>query len=142
MFLIKKSTGFDENIKFEENVNLDKKSNLTKQSNLTKMSMFPPPPPPPPILWMWYLIFSGPKRNFGKPKGSRLYHGIVTVLIWMLNWQHQQLQGENILCGDTSTRQFIPSHPIPTQQMAHRFRQFFTILTKFDNSDKKLQFPT
>ena len=56
MFLIKKSTGFDENIKFEENVNLDKKSNLTKQSNftkmsnLTKMSMFPPDSPETLIL--------------------------------------------------------------------------------------------
>ncbi len=30
MFLIKKSTGFDENIKFEENVNLDKKIKFDK----------------------------------------------------------------------------------------------------------------
>ena len=30
MFLIKKSTVFDRNIKFEENVNFDKKSNFTK----------------------------------------------------------------------------------------------------------------
>ena len=52
---------------------------------LQKMSKFPPAPPPPPILWMCYLIFSGPKWNLSKPKGNRLYNEIVTVVIWMLS---------------------------------------------------------
>ena len=47
---------------------------------LQKMSKFPPAPPPPPILWMCYLIFSGPKWNLSKPKGNRLYNEIVTAL--------------------------------------------------------------
>ena len=66
---------------------LTKKSNLTKMSNLTKISidknlnwqksqfwdkcqllLYPPPPPPPPIVYIWYHIFSVPKRNFEKTK--------------------------------------------------------------------------
>ena len=66
--------------KLTKKSNLMKKSNLTKMSNLRKISklrksqflIYPPPPPPPPILWIWYLIFAGPKRNFEKPKGNRL----------------------------------------------------------------------
>ena len=44
---------FDKNIKFETYV---------------KFQIYPTPPLPPPILWIWCLIFAGPKRNYGKPK--------------------------------------------------------------------------
>ena len=90
MYLIKKSTVFDKNIKsknyvnikFEENVKFDKivkfdekikfdknvnfygKVKFEKNIKVEKnVKLYPPPPPPPPILWIWYLIFSGPKRN-------------------------------------------------------------------------------
>ena len=92
MFLIKKSTGFDKNIKFKENVNFDKKIKFDEIVKLDKKVKFDKN-----VKFLHLLpsfgccisSFSGPKRNFGKPKGSRLYHGIVPVVIWMLNWQHQ-----------------------------------------------------
>ena len=96
MFLIKKSTGFDQNIKFEENVNFDNNNNkiyeivkfdetvqFDKNVNLTKMSTFPPPPPPHPLDVVSHFFWT--KKKFWKTKrGRRLYHGIVTVVIWML----------------------------------------------------------
>ena len=30
--------------------------------------IYPTPTLPAPILWIWCLIFAGPKRNYGKPK--------------------------------------------------------------------------
>ena len=101
MNLIKKSTVFDQNIKsenyesykiyFERNIKFDK--NIKVEKNV-KFQLYSPPPPPPPILWICYLIFSGPKRNFGKSRGNRLDFGIVTAVILLLSWHHQQFQGK------------------------------------------------
>ena len=103
MYLIKKSTVFDQNIKsenydndkiyFEKNIKFDEKvkfdKNIKVEKNV-KFQLYPPPPPFPPILWICYLIFSEPKRHFGKPRGNRLDFGIVTAVILLLSWQHQQ----------------------------------------------------
>ena len=97
MYLIKKSTVVDKNIKFkhyasvntyfDEKVKFNEKpktklsnfretSNLTKISKLRKMSNFKY------ILQLPHLL---PSFGFGKPKGNRLYFGIVTVVIWTLS---------------------------------------------------------
>ena len=65
MFLIKKSTGFDKNIKFEEkykNIKFDKNVKFDKFDKNVKFDKFDKNikfdknvnvSPPPPILWMW-----------------------------------------------------------------------------------------
>ena len=120
MNLIKKSTVFDQNIKsenyesykiyFEKNIKFDKKVKFDKNIKVEKnieFQLYPPPPPPPPILWICYLIFSGPKRNFGKPRGNRLDFGIVTAVILLLSWHHQQFQGEKLSCNAASGSQLL-----------------------------------
>lgn len=68
------------NIKFETNV---------------KFQIYTTPSLQPLILWIWCLIFAGPKRNHGKAKVGIFDFGIVTVVIWKLSWQYEQLEGEN-----------------------------------------------
>ena len=63
---IEEKIKFEKNIKFETNV---------------KFQIYLPPPLLRFILWIWCLIFTGPKRNFEKPNISRLYFGIVTVVM-------------------------------------------------------------
>ena len=64
-----------------------------------KCQIYPTPPLPAPILWIWCLIFAGPKRNSGKLKVRRFEFGIITeqnnFVIWTLIWQYELLQGEN-----------------------------------------------
>ena len=86
MYLIKKSTIFDKNIKSQiwqtcqswwkcqfwgKNQIWDKSQIWEK----CQLFMYPPPPPPPPIVYIWYQIIAGPKWNFEKTK--RIYFVIV-----------------------------------------------------------------
>ena len=64
----------DNNIKFEKKIKFKKYIKFEKN---IKFEIYPPPPFPPPILWIWCLIFAGPKRNYGKPKVKIFDFGIV-----------------------------------------------------------------
>jgi hypothetical protein len=78
---------FDTNVKFDEIVKFD--NNI---SSISSTSSHP--------LDVVSHFFLDQKEIFGNQKGIfRLDNGIVTVVIWMLSWQHQQLQGENISCN-------------------------------------------
>ena len=102
MYLIKKSTVFDQNIKYEnydsDKIYFDKNIKFEEKVKVEKNVQYQLYPPPPPIFWICYLIFSEPKRNFRKPRGNRLDFGIVTAVIWLLSWHHQQFQGEKLSC--------------------------------------------
>ena len=68
-------TVFDQNIKSENyvSVNIRGKYQIIYSTSPTSSQ------------WISYLIFSGPNRNFGKPKRNRLDFEIVTVVICTLS---------------------------------------------------------
>ena len=85
MNLIKKSTGFDQNIKsenyesykiyFEKNIKFDKKvkfdKNIKDETN-GKFQLYSPPPPPPPILWIFISFFLDRKEILVNQEGTDL----------------------------------------------------------------------
>ena len=112
MYLIKKSTVFDQNIKseyydsdkmyFEKNIKIDEKVKFDKNIKfyknikVEKNVIYSTSPTSSHPFDLFNLIFSEMKRNFGKPRGNRLDFGIVTAVIWLLSWHHQQFQCEKL----------------------------------------------
>ena len=114
LFLIKISNLKSDNWNFSKKTNLKKKSNLTKMSNLMKMSnlrkksnlqksqnwekcqIINVASTSPTSSHSLHLVshFCWTERKFVKSKGNRLDFGKVTIVIWLLSWKHEQLQGE------------------------------------------------
>ena len=69
-----KKIKIDKNIKFEKKIQCEKNKKIEKH---VKFQIYPPPPLPPPILWIWCLLFAGPKRNSEKPNVGSFDFGIV-----------------------------------------------------------------
>ena len=82
-----KKIKIDKNIKFEKKIKYEKNIKFEKD---VKFQIYPTPPLPPPILWIWCLIFAGPKRNSEKPKVGSFDFGIVAIVIWTLSWQLEE----------------------------------------------------
>ena len=105
MFLIKKSTVFDRNIKFEENVNFDKKIKFDEivkfdekvkfDKNVNISSTSPTSSHPLDVVSHFFWT----KKKFWQTKRKLTLPCNSNSLVWMLSWQHQQLQGENISCN-------------------------------------------
>ena len=101
--------------------------------------MYPPPPPPPPIVYIWYHIFAGPKRNFEKNNRKQ-------NLLWNNNSCDLDAQletwtafiYENLSSNTAGASQFLTDFHNPNQ--ITRFWAKFKLITKFHNSDKNSQF--
>ena len=134
MYLIKKSTIFDKNIKSEiwKHNFLGKRKFWQKSQIWWKCQiwgknqiwetfqiwekcqflMYPPPPPPPPILWMWYLIFFWTKKKFWQTKREQ-------TLPW--NSNSSDLDAELATSAASRWKHFMWRHqyplvyPIPSQ---------------------------